>query len=106
MEEEPKPKAPWLLLLPALMPLQLGALLFGGFVGGATGGSALLDAIIAWSLCTGLMTVLMANRHGWAQAIAIVAMATALGTAGIALLLGVGAAVLFGLLLAVCGGGR
>jgi len=101
MEEEPKPKAPWLLLLPALMPLQLGALLFGGFVGGASGGSALLDAIIAWSLCTGLMTVLMANRHGWAQAIA-----TALGTAGIAILLAVGAAVLFGLLLAVCGGGR
>lgn len=103
--DEPSPpdnRALWIMALP-LIPVQIGAVLFGGFIAGMTNGPVLLDAISVWMLTAALSTALLARRAGWAQAIGIVAMASFLGLGGIALLAVLGAAIFFGLLVALCG---
>lgn len=103
---EPSPsRAVWVLALP-LTPVLLGAPLVGGGLAYAANGPIALGAFCAWTLTAAATTAILAQKSGWAQAIGIVCVATALGAGGLLVLGAVGAMIIFGLVVAICGGGR
>lgn len=105
MDEPSPPKALWLLALP-LTPVLLGAPAVGAGLAYAANGPPVLGAFCAWVLAATLSTAVLAQKGGWANAIGIVCVATALGAGGVIVIGAVGAAIIFGLVVAICGGGR
>lgn len=78
----------------------------GALLGSMTNGPVLLAAVCAWAVTAVASTAIIAQKGGWANAIGIVCVATAIGFGGLLVIGGIGAAIVFGLIVAICGGGR